>query len=163
MAWNSVKIKPEFMRGSTTMRSALRCLEEFAKANGRNWPPFQTKQKWIAVLKALFNKAWPNVSKHTYVSIHGIVDGNIGTLHDECLQLFSALGWETSYLLEALDFLTGVEDMSGLQIIVGLMARGARECNAKKRSVFYDIVNRVPTDNVMTSLVDPRGTISTAR
>mmetsp|Transcript_10729 Transcript_10729/g.16051 ORF Transcript_10729/g.16051 Transcript_10729/m.16051 type:complete len:494 (-) Transcript_10729:279-1760(-) len=157
-AWNSVIIKPETMRGST-MRSALRSLEEFAKANGRNWPPTQTKRNWIAVLKSLFDKAWPNVSKHTYISIHGIVDGNTGSLQDECLQLFSALGWETPYLLEALAFLTGVEDTSGLQIIVGLMARGARECNARKRSVFYDIVNRVPADNVMTSLVDPRGTI----
>jgi len=72
-----------------------------------------------------------NISKNTYVSIHGIVDGNIGSLHDECLQMFSALGWKTPYLLEALAFLTGVEDTSGLQIIVE-----ARECNARKRSVF---------------------------
>jgi hypothetical protein len=121
------------------MRSALRSLEEFAKANG-------TKRKWIAVLKAFFNKAWPNVSKHTYVSIQGIVNGNIGTLHDECLQ-FVFLHWagklrtvsarSTSFLM------IGVEDVSGLQIIGGLMVRGgARECNARKISIFHDIVDR---------------------
>ena len=45
----------------------------------------------------------------------------------------------------ALQVLERQEDPDGLQMVLGLATRGARECNARKRYSFCTIVNRVNT------------------
>lgn len=149
-AMNSIIIKPKFMRDST-MNRALRKLEATAK----EWPPRDMNNTFHNVLGQLLRKAWPrrNSFVHTFtcrfenqrVSLFGVAqECSIGDLWNSCEVLFSFLGWERPYLLQALQLLIGVEDSSGLRIIAGLMKRGADECNARKRAVFYNIINRIP-------------------
>jgi hypothetical protein len=69
-----------------------------------------------------------------------------GWLYDDCLRCFCQLPWEAPFLSKALHLLLergeGIETM---QICVGLMARGGRECVARRTASFCTIINMIPS------------------
>lgn len=152
-ARESIIITPQLMRDST-MRRALRNL----KGSKHEWPPRDIIGTFRKTLEQLLRKAWPSRIttsrfRRQSCSLYGIAEScTVGNVWDSCDTLFHALGWERPYLLRALQILIDIEDTSGLQIIAGLMKRGAGECYARKRSVFYNIINRIPMtkENVHT-------------
>eukprot|EP00762_Andalucia_godoyi_P003408 ANDGO_06682.mRNA.1 hypothetical protein SPRG_03327 len=68
-----------------------------------------------------------------------------GTCHlfADAMTYCCSLTWEHSYLHAALRELVETEDETGLRLILGLMVRSARECNARKRDTFNMIIKRL--------------------
>lgn len=78
--------------------------------------------------------------------------------HDIAAHFFSdldsfvaGLRWEARTVVAALAVLLHQEDPDGLQMVLGLACRAARECDARKRFVVSAIVNRVGQVQVPSS------------
>ena len=73
-----------------------------------------------------------------YVSVPEIdYSGNLMKDLDELRHRYS---WETSYLCNALDFLIRERDVR-LRSLLGLLGRGNKECDARRRMAFTTVVN----------------------
>lgn len=101
----------------------------------------------VALLRAAY--ALPSDDDaRSYVGVTPVqrADGSLarGHLYGElkiCLHSFS---WELPLLIVALGDIIRDEagDSTGLQVVVGLLVRSARECHARRRATFSSIVNR---------------------
>jgi hypothetical protein len=59
------------------------------------------------------------------------------------LYVSSLPAWQQRYMHIAMREFIETEDAMGLQLIIGLLMRGARECDARKRWVFSTLIRRV--------------------
>lgn len=71
-------------------------------------------------------------------------DGSLagGNLYSELRLYMQGLSWEIPVLIVALTDIMREEGHDGLQVVVGLLVRSARECNARRRATFSAIVSR---------------------
>eukprot|EP00048_Salpingoeca_helianthica_P000968 m.45484 g.45484 ORF g.45484 m.45484 type:complete len:596 (+) comp11017_c0_seq1:93-1880(+) len=69
-----------------------------------------------------------------------------GALFRDCLRCFTHFTWEAAYLDKAFHyFLSQAGSRDSLLIFVGLLCRGARECDGRRRTSFCTIINAVPS------------------
>jgi hypothetical protein len=98
-----------------------------------------------AVVRKAF-KISSDASAQRFVGVSVVVDGNgypIRTCFFQDIMMFlEQLTWEGAPLLAALRHLEVADDADGLALACGLIARGYRECAARKRFVFNAIVQR---------------------
>lgn len=141
-AVQQICVMPSIMATSTTLNK-LKLIQSVGSAAAQDWT-----SSLLELIKTGFG-VQENAAKN-FRSTTPIADGNgnpfTANLFVEMNQFYIAMSWEKPYLLWAVSQALKNPNKSELQIIAGLMCRGARECVARKRSAFSTIINMVQLD-----------------
>jgi hypothetical protein len=126
-------VHPELMRTSS-MNARLAFLDSL------DFAPAEREDILTRVFRAAFGKAKISPDGEFSVPCFDVS----GKLFKDCLRCYAHYSWEAAYLDKTLEYyLAQPESSDILLIFVGLLCRGARECDGRRRTVFCTIINSV--------------------
>lgn len=134
-----VVVAPSLM-GTSVQRAKLAHLRSSAAGS-------TSDAELSALLTSLVRKACGAASSASDEFVRRICSDALGVLDGPACLFYgsrvyvSSLRWERELLVAGLRQLLSTSDGDGLLIILGLMTRGANECESRKRAVFSTIVN----------------------
>lgn len=134
-ALQSICIHPSLMAATRT-QAQLHVLQDAVTARPFAGDTFST------TLELAIGVAFgipPPESRRCHVNVPGVASG---CAFAAGLTFESALGWEKPYAHAALRAVMEHEDATGLQVVLGLFLRAAKECTARKKAVFSLLVQR---------------------
>lgn len=135
-AYDAICVSPQIMRDSVQQKQ-LRYLDVAAKSHPAG---LNVRTVFCDLVALAFGVTKSHAERRSF-SVPGLCDGNLFQL---AMQFYNYMRWERPYVQAAAYEILKSENAGDSMIVLGLLGRGAQQCDARRRFAFSALLNYVP-------------------